>query len=150
MAKTCGMCIKKISRPSPLDDEFPFVGFSFFSRSLSDFGRRSLLDLAARTSNNLVRRLHDMAMPIPALPSTVSPLSPPTDAEVQDLKARIAQVWAVREGLKHALNQCVASPNRGLRELEAVDRQLAELDSRFKRMWDLQQNANKAQPKELA
>jgi len=110
----------------------------------------SLLDLAARTSNNLVRRLHDMAMPIPALPSTVSPLSPPTDAEVQDLKARIAQVWAVREGLKHALNQCVASPNRGLRELEAVDRQLAELDSRFKRMWDLQQNANKAQPKELA
>jgi len=110
----------------------------------------SLLDLAARTSNNLVRRLHDMAMPIPALPSTVSPLSPPTDAEVQDLKARIAQVWAVREGLKHALNQCVASPSRGLRELEAVDRQLAELDSRFKRMWDLQQNANKAQPKELA
>jgi hypothetical protein len=58
---------------------------------------------------------------------------------MQDLKARIAQVWGVREGLKCALNQGAVLPSRGLRELEAVDRELAELDTRFKRLWDLQQ-----------
>ena len=73
------------------------------------------------------------------LSSSPSPSSQPAALEMQDLKARIAQIWAVREGLKCALNQGAASPSRGLRELEAVDQQLAELDTRFKRLWDLQQ-----------
>jgi hypothetical protein len=60
------------------------------------------------------------------------------------LKARIAQVWAVREGLKVALIQGATSPSQGLRELETVDRELAELDTRFKRLWDLQQTLEEA------
>lgn len=87
---------------------------------------------------------------MPPTTSTPSPPTPPSDLELQDLKARIGQIWAVREGLKRALNQGAKSPSRGLRELEAVDRQLAELDTRFKRLWDLQQITNNAQLKEPA
>lgn len=87
-------------------------------------------------------------MPFP--PSPESPPCPPAGLELQALKARIAQVWAVREALKRALIQGATPPSRGLRELETVDQALAELDTRFKRLWDLQQNTHNAASKESA
>ena len=66
----------------------------------------------------------------PGLPAT------PAQLEMQRLKASIAQVWAQRECLKLALNEGAQPPSQGLRELESIDRELAELDTRFKRLWD--------------
>ena len=91
-----------------------------------------------------------MGMPMPRPPSPQLPPNPPADTELQALKARIAQVWAVREALKRALNQGATPPSQGLRELETVDQALAELDTRFKRLWDLQQITHNAPPKEPA
>lgn len=70
--------------------------------------------------------------------------APETDAEMRHLKTRIAQTWAQRERLKAALSAGATPAAAGLRELEAVDRELSDLDSRFKRLWD----ATHAQPRE--
>lgn len=72
------------------------------------------------------------------------------DSEIQRLKARIALVWARRESLKQSLDTGAVPPNRGLRELEGVDRELAELDTRFKRLWDMRdaRAENIANPRE--
>lgn len=74
----------------------------------------------------------------------------PADSEIQRLKARIVLVWARRESLKQALDSGAVPPNRGLRELESVDRELAELDTRFKRLWDMRDERaeNIANPRE--
>lgn len=74
--------------------------------------------------------------------------APLADSEMLRLKARIALVWARRESLKQALNTGAIPPNRGLRELESVDRELAELDTHFKRLWDMSNNIANANPKE--
>lgn len=68
--------------------------------------------------------------------------------EIQGLKARIALIWARRESLKQALNEGVMPPSRGLRELEGVDRELAALDTRFKRLWDEAKTVAHANPEE--
>lgn len=70
--------------------------------------------------------------------------APETDAEARHLETRIAQTWAKRERLKAALAAGTAPAATGLRELEAVDRELSDLDTRFKRLWD----AAHAQPRE--
>jgi hypothetical protein len=67
-----------------------------------------------------------------------------TGQEIQRLKARIAQVWARRESLKQALADGAMRPSQGLRELEAVDRELAGLDTRFKLLWDRAKDTAKA------
>jgi len=69
----------------------------------------------------------------------MQPNSPNTDAdqEMQRLKVRIAQVWARRESLKEALADGAMSLRQGFRELEAADRELSELDTRYKRLWDM-------------
>lgn len=56
--------------------------------------------------------------------------------EIQGLKARIAQVWVMREDAKKALETGATSFREGMRQLEATDRELSELDMRFKRLWD--------------
>lgn len=71
-----------------------------------------------------------------------SPLA--IQGEIQSLKGRIAQVWLRREHLKQQLEQSAVPTSTGLRELEAVDRELSDLDTRFKRLWD----ATHAQPRE--
>lgn len=56
--------------------------------------------------------------------------------EIQGLKVRIAQVWAMREDTKKALESGTTPLREGLRQLEATDRELSVLDSRFKQLWD--------------
>jgi hypothetical protein len=77
-----------------------------------------------------------------------SPSGMPADQEMQRLKACIAQVWARRESLKRALSEGGMPASQGLRELEGVDRELAELDTRFKRLWDEAKNMAQINPKE--
>lgn len=78
------------------------------------------------------------------MPPTPNAPAPETDAEMRHLKTRIAQTWAKRERLKAALAAGTAPAAAGLRELEAVDRELSDLDTRFKRLWD----AAHVQPRE--
>ena len=78
------------------------------------------------------------------MPPTPNAPAPETDAEKRHLKTRIAQTWAKRDRLKAALAAGTAPAAAGLRELEAVDRELSDLDTRFKRLWD----ATHAQPRE--
>jgi len=68
--------------------------------------------------------------------SPLNPLDTPAGLEIAQLKSRIAQVWAEREELKNALNQGALSFIHGMRKLEVVDLELAELDTRFKQLWD--------------
>jgi hypothetical protein len=77
-------------------------------------------------------------MPRSPLNPASPPISPDTPAglEMAQLKSRIAQVWAERERLKNALNEGAMTIIHGLRKLEAVDRELAALDTRFKQLWD--------------
>lgn len=77
-----------------------------------------------------------------------SPSGTPAALEMQRLKAGITQIWARRESLKQALNEGALLPSQGLRELESVDLELAELDTRFKRLWDETNAKNNANPKE--
>jgi len=58
------------------------------------------------------------------------------EGEMPQLKTRIALVWARREKLKQALESGATPPRAGFQELENVDRELSELDARFKRLWD--------------
>lgn len=60
----------------------------------------------------------------------------PTEAEMQQIKARIAEVYARREGLKQALAEGALAPRAGFAQLEASDRELSDLDSRYKALWD--------------
>lgn len=58
--------------------------------------------------------------------------TPPTEAdELIQLKTRIATLWANREGLKQQLAAGTLAPHAGLRQLETLDRELSDLDSRF-------------------
>jgi hypothetical protein len=90
-----------------------------------------------------------ISIPKPNLTMQLDTADTAAAQEMQCLKARIAQVWAQRERLKQALNEGVMLPSQGLRDLEAVDRELAELDMRFKRLWDgasLKTNTNSKEP----
>ncbi|MGF1548571.1 MAG: hypothetical protein ACFCUG_14725 [Thiotrichales bacterium] len=63
------------------------------------------------------------------------------------LKARIAAVYAERESLKAALEAHSIAPREGFGELERIDRELSDLDSRFKQLWDarhLRENRGRA------
>lgn len=67
-----------------------------------------------------------------------------TEAEEMDeLRVRIATTFARREQLKQALGESTIPARRGFRELEAVDRELSALDSRFKQLWDAQPPAQR-------
>lgn len=71
--------------------------------------------------------------PRPAPP----PRSPVREtAEMRELKALIAQVYARREGLKRDLESGAIPARAGLAQLEANDRELSGLDSRYKQLWD--------------
>jgi hypothetical protein len=59
-----------------------------------------------------------------------------THLEIGQLKDRIAQVYAQREQLKQALATGSLAPRAGLQQLDAIDRQLSLLDTRFKEKWD--------------
>ena len=63
--------------------------------------------------------------------------------EMNDLKQRIASVFAKREHLKDAMSQGQVAPHEGFRDLEALDSELSDLDSRFKHLWDTQQRDKK-------
>jgi hypothetical protein len=56
--------------------------------------------------------------------------------EIIRLRDRIAQVWAQREHLKQAMETGALAPHTGLQQLDETDRQLSDLDSRFKKLWD--------------
>lgn len=58
------------------------------------------------------------------------------EQEMQQIKGRIAEVYARREGLKQALDSGALAPRRGFAQLDATDRELSELDTRFKSLWD--------------
>jgi hypothetical protein len=62
-----------------------------------------------------------------------------TQQEIIQLKARIAQVYAQREGLKRALETGALAPRAGLQQLDETDRLLSALDTRFKALWDAAQ-----------
>ncbi len=70
------------------------------------------------------------------------------DTEIQGLKDRIAQVWAQREAAKRALESGATPFREGMRHLEATDRELSELDLRFKRLWDASKASAPATHKE--
>lgn len=59
-----------------------------------------------------------------------------TEPEMQQIKGRIAEVYARREGLKQALADGALAPRAGFAQLEATDRELSDLDSRYKALWD--------------
>jgi len=61
---------------------------------------------------------------------------PHPEQEISHLKQRIAAVYAQREQLKLALARGELAPRAGLAQLDAVDRTLSSLDSRFKQLWD--------------
>lgn len=73
-----------------------------------------------------------------------------TELEIQQTQARIAEVFARREQLKHALDSGTLPARLGFSQLETVDRELSELDSRFKALWDAAHSrtpaAGKARP----
>jgi hypothetical protein len=59
--------------------------------------------------------------------------------EISQLKTRIAEVYARREQLKQALETGNLAPRAGFQQLEETDRQLSQLDTRFKGLWDASQ-----------
>ena len=58
------------------------------------------------------------------------------EQEMQQLKGRIAEVYARREQLKQALASGALAPRAGLAQLGETDRELSELDTRYKSLWD--------------
>jgi hypothetical protein len=70
-------------------------------------------------------------MPFPAIQQTMT-----AEQEMFHLKGRISQVYARREHLKHALESGALAPRTGFQQLEETDRELSELDSRYKTLWD--------------
>lgn len=60
----------------------------------------------------------------------------PAEQEMQQIKGRIAEVHARREQLKRALETGGLAARAGFSQLEQTDRELSDLDSRFKRLWD--------------
>lgn len=74
-----------------------------------------------------------------------------TDQEIQQIRERIAQVFAHREHLKQDLECGVLSPRSGFPLLEQTDRELSQLDSRFKALWDAAhpQNVRSSQKESL-
>lgn len=61
------------------------------------------------------------------------------EQEIQQVKQRIAAVYARREQLKQTLEQGGLTPRAGFAQLEATDLELSGLDSRFKQLWDAAQ-----------
>jgi|GEM_PF-4413602 len=59
---------------------------------------------------------------------------PNPEQEIQQVKQHIATVCARREQLKAELQTGVIVPRVGLARLEAIDRELSVLDSRFKQL----------------
>ena len=58
------------------------------------------------------------------------------EQEMQQLKGRIAEVYARRERLKQALASGALAPRAGLAQLGETDRELSNLDTRYKTLWD--------------
>lgn len=58
------------------------------------------------------------------------------DESLATLKQRIADLYARREAHKRALDAGTLPVRTGLQQLEVIDRELSELDSRYKRLWD--------------
>jgi hypothetical protein len=67
-----------------------------------------------------------------------------TEQEISRLKDRIAQVYALRERLKQALETGALVPRAGFRQLDETDRLLSDLDTRFKTLWDAAQQGKPA------
>lgn len=66
-----------------------------------------------------------------------------SEQEMQQLKGRIAEIYARRERLKRALETGELAPRAGLARLNEVDRELSGLDTRFKTLWDAVQTRTK-------
>lgn len=60
----------------------------------------------------------------------------PAEQEMQQIKGRIAEVYARRERLKQALASGTLAPRAGFAQLDATDGELSELDGRYKALWD--------------
>jgi hypothetical protein len=58
------------------------------------------------------------------------------EQEIQQVKNRIAALYARREQLKRELETGAVAPRAGFAQLEKIDRELSGLDSRFKQLWD--------------
>ena len=69
-----------------------------------------------------------------------------TATELQTLKARIAEVYARRERLKRELETGVLASRAGFLQLDATDRLLSELDTRYKTLWDAAQRGSSTPP----
>lgn len=61
---------------------------------------------------------------------------------MQGLKRRIAEVFARREQLKQALESGALAPRAGFAALQGVDSELADLDGRYKVLWDARRRPN--------
>ena len=58
------------------------------------------------------------------------------EQEIDHIKSRIAAVFARRERLKQELETGAVATRDGFTRLDEIDRELSELDSRFKQLWD--------------
>jgi chromosome segregation ATPase len=65
------------------------------------------------------------------------------EQEIQQLRGRIAEVFARREHLKQALEHGAVALRAGFQQLEHTDRELSDLDGRFKALWDTAHARNK-------
>ena len=66
--------------------------------------------------------------------------------EMKRLKGRIAEVYAQREQLKSALEKGELAPQLGFSRLGILDKELSDLDTRFKTLWDNANPGNKGTP----
>ncbi len=73
-----------------------------------------------------------------------------TEQDLQQLKVRIAEVYARREWMKKALENGTIASRAGLVQLEATDLELSDLDSRFKVLWDVANSRSSPAPHSAA
>jgi hypothetical protein len=59
-----------------------------------------------------------------------------TEQEIEQIRTSIAEVYARRERLKQELETGAVPTRDGFTRLDEIDRELSELDSRFKQLWD--------------
>lgn len=62
------------------------------------------------------------------------------EEEMEFLRGRITEVYSRRENLKVGMGKGIVPPRKGFEDLEILDKELSELDSRFKALWDAQQD----------
>lgn len=60
----------------------------------------------------------------------------PIEVDLEQTRRRIADIYARRERLKFDLDSGAVPARVGLPQLDVLDRELSDLDSHFKALWD--------------